>query len=89
MANESNDCSLKRLFDKLYPTDFTFEYHSNSVNGAYIKVLLYNDLWILVYPHSEDSYEVVKHDYSAKPQDVTFYWSFEDLIQYLMMNYEG
>ena len=53
MANENDECSLKRLFDYLYPTDVWFEYHSTSADGAYIKVLLYNDLWVTVYLYGQ------------------------------------
>jgi hypothetical protein len=84
-----DECTLKKLFDYLYPTDMTFEYHSNSKDGAFIKVILYNDLWIDVFPYSNDSYQVVKHDNNAKEKETVLYWSFKDLQEYLCMNYEG
>lgn len=84
-----DECTLKKLFDYLYPTDMTFEYHSNSKDGAFIKVILYNDLWIDVFPYSNDSYQVVKHDNNAKEKETVLHWSYTDLQEYLCMNYEG
>lgn len=84
-----DECTLKKLFDYLYPTDMTFEYHSNSKDGAFIKVILYNDLWIDVFPYSNDSYQVVEHDNNAKEKESVLHWSFKDLQEYLCINYEG
>ena len=84
-----DECTLKKLFDYLYPTDMTFEYHSNSKDGAFIKVILYNDLWIDVFPYSNDSYQVVEHDNNAKEKETVLHWSFKDLQEYLCINYEG
>lgn len=87
--SENTECSLKRLFDYLYPTDWTFEYHSQSKDGAFIKVILFNDVWIDVFPYSKESYQVVKHDNNAKEKETVIHWSFKDLQEYLCMNYEG
>lgn len=84
-----DECTLKKLFDYLYPTDMTFEYHSNSKDGAFIKVILYNDLWIDVFPYSNDRYQVVEHDNNAKEKETVLHWSFKDLQEYLCINYEG
>ena len=84
-----DECTLKQLFDYLYPTDMTFEYHSDSKDGAFIKVILYNDLWIDVFPYSKDNYQVVEHDNNAKEKETVLHWSFKDLQEYLCMNYEG
>ena len=84
-----DECTLKKLFDYLYPTDMTFEYHSNSKDGAFIKVILYNDLWIDVFPYNKDSYQVVEHDNNSKEKETVLHWSFKDLQEYLCINYEG
>lgn len=89
MANENDECSLKRLLDYLYPTDVTFEYHSTSAEGAYIKVILYIDLWLEIYAYSKENYQIVKHDNNSKEKETVLFWSYDDLIEYLCINYEG
>lgn len=89
MDNEKEECTLKRLFDYLYPTDMWFEYRSTSADGAYIKVLLYNDVWVTVYPYIDNTFKVVHHDNNENPKEKVLYWSYKDLIEYLCINYEG
>ena len=86
---KQEECNLKKLLDYLYPTDVMFEYQSTSKDGKYIKVILYNDLWLDIYPWSRYQYRVVKHDNNAKTKITEFYWSHKELLQYLNTNYEG
>ena len=91
MANENEECTMKKLFDSLYPTDVMFEYNSTSADGKYIKVILYNDLWLEIYSYSKENYLVVKYTRNSvtNTRVERFYWSFKELQEYLRINYEG
>ena len=86
---EQEECDLKKLFEHLYPTDVMFEYYSTSKDGAYIKVILYNDLCVDIYINSKYQYRIVKHDNNSKEKEKELYWSYKELIEYLNINYEG
>lgn len=86
---KQEECNLKKLFDYLYPTDVVFDYYSTSKEGKYIKVILYNDLWIEIHPWSFCQYRIIKHDNNSEQKEKELYWSYKELIEYLNVNYEG